>query len=445
MVLFLAWIGVGSAALIALSAAPAAITVRSGLLLCVTAFLALATGPGVALGLSAMVVATTIVDIWLGRDRPAIARNIDRVLARGVATTLKLDVNSSSGARVRLRQPLVPDVTIEPAEADDALIASVVATRRGVHHLPAPAVRITGPLGLGAWYRRADDVAPATLRVYPDLPAARRIAQSVRTGRFPNAGIQMRGPLGLGTEFELVREYAHNDDVRQVNWRATQRMGRPMSNQYRIEQDRDVMVVIDCGRLMASPVRGPDGMTVLTRLDAALDAAAAIAYVADEVGDRCGVIAFDDEVRLVVKPTRRGGERVVEATFDLQPTLRDADYEAAFRRISSGKRSFVAVFTDLLDEAAASALIDAVPVLGRRHIVVVCSVSDPDLEQIITTPPLDVEDVYRATVALDVIDARTRTTALLTRAGARVIESPPATLADTCVRSYLRAKAAARL
>jgi len=40
-----------------------------------------------------------------------------------------------------------------------------------------------------------------------------------------------------------------------------------MSNQYRVERDRDVICVIDCGRLMAAPFADR------TRLDAALDAA----------------------------------------------------------------------------------------------------------------------------------------------------------------------------
>ena len=83
--------------------------------------------------------------------------------------------------------------------------------------------------------------------MYPDLLAARRLALSVRQGRFRDQGISARGPLGLGTEFELVRDYLPDDDIRQVNWRATARLGRPMSNQYRIEQDRDVIVVVDAG------------------------------------------------------------------------------------------------------------------------------------------------------------------------------------------------------
>src|SRR4029079_2320303 len=97
------------------------------------------------------------------------------------------------------------------------------------------------------------------------------------------------GPLGLGTEFESIRDYVPDDDFRQVNWRATARLGRPMSNQYRIERDRDVVCVVDCGRLMAAPFADR------TRLDAALDAAVAVAAVADVVGHPCGTNAFVGE------------------------------------------------------------------------------------------------------------------------------------------------------
>ena len=118
--------------------------------------------------------------------------------------------------------------------------------------------------------------------VYPDVPAARRLALAVRQGRFRAAGRLTRGPLGLGTEFESIRDYEPDDDIRQVNWRATERMQRPMSNQYRVEQDREVMLLIDAGRLMASPLGDR------TRLDVAVDAAVAVALVADVLGDRAG-------------------------------------------------------------------------------------------------------------------------------------------------------------
>ena len=212
--------------------------------------------------------------------------------------------------------------------------------------------------------------------MFPDLRTARRLALAVARGRFRDQGATARGPLGLGTEFELIRDYQPDDDIRQVNWRATARLGRPMSNQYRLEQDRDLLLLIDAGRLSSAPL-GEHGMTIL---DAELDAAAALAFVADELGDRCGAVAFDDEVRAALPPRRQGGGDVVRALFDLEPRLLDSDYELAFRRAEGSKRALVVVLCDLLEEAAARSLVRAVPVLTRRHAVMVGSPSDPALE-----------------------------------------------------------------
>jgi uncharacterized protein (DUF58 family) len=98
-----------------------------------------------------------------------------------------------------------------------------------------------------------------------------------------------------------------------------------------------------------------------------------------------------------------------------------------------------------VEEAAARPLVDAVPVLARRHAVVVASVTDPDLEAIVRRRPTRPADVYAQAAAVDVLDARARAAAHVRRAGVEVIEAPPPALAGACVRAYLRAKSRARL
>jgi uncharacterized protein (DUF58 family) len=429
-------VGLIAVALIGLAVAPVSATIRAALLFGACALAALAS-PAVAFFAAVAVAAAFVVDAILSRTRPVVHRHLPGALARGVAASLTLDAEPVGTASLRLRQPLVPDVAIDPAEADDRLDARVRAGRRGRHTLPSPAARVRGPLGLAAWYRRGGE--SNEVLVYPDLPAAWRLVLAVRQGRFRDPGRLTRGPLGLGTDFESIRDYLPDDDIRQVNWRATARMGRPMSNQYRVEQDRDVVCMLDVGRLMAAPLGDR------TRLDATVDAATAVALVADEVGDRAGVIAFDDRVRRRLPPARGGGDAVVRAIFDVEPTTVDSDYELAFRAVGSGKRAFVLVLTDLLEEAAAQPLLDAMPVLARRHAVVVAGVADPDLEQMVHAPPRAPADVYAAAVALDVLDARARVVAQLRRAGADVVEARPDLLPTACVGAYLRAKARARL
>jgi uncharacterized protein (DUF58 family) len=337
---------------------------------------------------------------------------------------------------VRLRQPAPADVRIEPESATGELVATLTGERRGRHDLPGVASVSLGPLGLARRHHPAG--APQELLVYPDLPAARRLALLVRRGALAG-GVATRGPLGLGTEFESIREYLPDDDFRQVNWRASARLGRPMTNQYRIEQDREVLCLVDAGRLMGTPLGDR------TRLDAALDAVTAVALVADELGDRCGAIAFDSAIRTELRPGRRGGRRVVRALFDLEPSGRDRDFELACARVGASRRALVLVFTDLVDLAAARSLLAAAPLLTRRHAVVVVSAQDPDLQRAASRPPRDTAEAYETVAAVDVLETRLAVAAQLTRRGAAVIEAPAERMALRCVQAYLSAKARARL
>jgi uncharacterized protein (DUF58 family) len=388
---------------------------------------------------AALAVATAVlVDALLVREPPPVTRDAPPALVRGAAARLRLRVDDRIRERARLRQPVGPDLRLRPGEASSELDAELVGTRRGSHPLPRAVVRVRGPLGVGAWTHRAcDDTA---VRVYPDLPGARRLAASLRTGRFREEGRRTRGPIGLGTDFETLRDYSPDDDIRQVNWLATARTGRPISNQFRLERDRDVICLVDCGRLTAAPVGDA------TRLDIAVDAAVAVAAAAEELGDRCGALAFDAQLRRSVPPRRRGAREVVEALFDLEPVPVDSDYERAFHELARAKRAFAVVLTDLIEPTAAQPLVDALPVLVHHHAVAVASVADPDLLALAAAPDVQVaQDVYRAAVALDVLAARSAVVAELRHAGGDVVEAGPQQLAAACVSAYLRAKARARL
>ncbi len=386
----------------------------------------------------AVVIGTCLADLLaarrvvpsLDRTRPPTIPLQGRVHFDAVAT--------AGGARsVRLRQPRPPALEVEPSEvAGPALHGELVGRHRGVHDLPPCVVRATGPLGLTSLDHVVGE--PVQVTVYPDLPRARRLAAARRRGRSAEEG-RIRARLGLGTEFETIRDYSPDDDVRQVNWIATARVGRPMSNQYRVEENRDLMCVIDAGRLMASPLGR------VTRLDVALDATAVLAVAAEDAGDRVGALAFSRTVTRHLAPRRRGAAAVVQVLFDIEPTEVESDYERAFYAVGRQKRALVVLFTDLVDEGAARSLVDAAPVLLRRHAVLVASVEDPELTAAVSTPPDDARAAMRASVALELLGSRQRAIALLEGLGAVVVEAPPERLGPACVRAYLRLKQRARL
>lgn len=389
-----------------------------------------------SLTLMVMVLVIALVDAWQVRAVPALTQDLAPILSRAIPSRLRIGLRGRS-PRVAIRQPTIPDVSIEPQEADGLLEATIEVGRRGAHRLPPPATRAIGPLGFGGWIHRAGDAR--SLTVYPDMPAARHLAASVRTGVFREEGKRSRGPLGLGTEFESIRQYQPDDDIRQINWRASAKVGSPMSNQYRLEQDRDIICLVDCGRLMSAPVAGK------TRLDIAVDAVAALAAVADQVGDRVGVVAFDDSILRTLRPRRDGGAAVVHAIHDLEPSAVASDFELAVRSVMRAKRAFVIIFTDLIDETAAEPLAIALPLLARKHSVTVAGVIDPDLERLVGEPARQLGDVMRAATAVRFLATKEQAVALLTHRGVQVVEARFDQFSARCVAAYLRAKRSARL
>jgi uncharacterized protein (DUF58 family) len=408
-------------------------TARAAATLVVIGFVALILPPWLSVALFLVLVAATAADAWSVRRSPAIDRAVPDVLSRGVPVELTVRARPD-GRRVILRQPPGPELQVADAEGTASLAASVIATKRGLQTLPGVASASIGPLGLARVHHTP--TAPLIMRVLPDVAGARRLIMRLRRTRAGITGGRARGPLGLGTEFESVREYTIDDDVRTLNWRASARLGHPMSNQYRVERDRDVVCVIDCGRLMAAPLG--DGSTVL---DLALDAMTVIALAADELGDRFGAVVFDDAVRRVLTPRHRGGGAAVRSLFDLESRPVDSDFESALIHVSRLRRAVVFVFTDLLDEAAARSLATGVLVLARRHAAYVVSPADPSVELLTA----DESAPARALAALQVLSARRLAALQLRQAGARVLEAAPERLATSCLDAYLMAKLRARI
>jgi uncharacterized protein (DUF58 family) len=379
-----------------------------------------------------------LVDLIVARRlRPETTRTRVPTLALRVPVAFGVTAAVASARSVRLRQPVPTELAVTPADVNGVEIeGTLIGLHRGVHELPPAIIRTTGPLGLGSFDHEV--AGSETVTVLPDLPKARRLAAARRQGRASDEG-RIRSRLGIGTELESIRDYAPDDDVRQINWVASARVGRPMSNQYRVDENRDLVCAVDTGRLMASPVGD------VTRLDVALDALATLAVAAEDAGDRVGALAFAASVTRQLTPRRRGAEAVVRSLFDLEPVEVESDYERAFIALGRQKRALIAVFTDLVDESASRSLLAACPVLTRHHAILIATCRDPDLTTAVSDAPHDVRDVLRSAVALEILEDRRRAASLLRSMGATVVEAPPDKLGAACVHAYLVLKQRARL
>ncbi len=173
-----------------------------------------------------------------------------------------------------------------------ARTASLRPSRRGRFEIDGLVVRVEGPLGIGARQRRL--AVPGLLRIHPAFPSREEAELRITRARILEVGLRSAKGRGGGTEFDQLREYGVDDEVRRIDWAATARAGKAMVRTYRAERNQNVLLLLDNGRVMAGQVAD------VPRVEHAMDALMCLTTVATRLGDRCGLVAFDRTVRAVL-------------------------------------------------------------------------------------------------------------------------------------------------
>ncbi len=115
---------------------------------------------------------------------------------------------------------------------------------------------------------------------------------------------------GRGLDFDELRHYRPGDDIRTMDWRVTNRTGKPHVRVYTEERDRPVIAVVDQRLPMFFGSRSKMKSVV------AAEVAAITAWRVLAVGDRFGAILFNDSETKEIKPTR-SDRKVTAALGDL--------------------------------------------------------------------------------------------------------------------------------
>ncbi len=384
-------------------------------------------------------------------------------------------LDSPSPVRWTLRNPLGRALTVDLA---DALPGSLrVTDRRARIHVPAhgersvdrvatPARRGTVPLGaitlrvhgpLSLMMRQAHCDASASIRVHPAFPSRDDAELALHRALRQTEGLRTVRLRGQGTDFESLRDYTADDESRRIDWAATARALKPIVRTYRAERNQQVLILLDHGRTMAgrmgrvavSDEDGPARAGVAPRLEHAMDAAMALTRVATGMGDRVGLVTFSDTVGASVPPRTGTAQlsRVVQTLADVEIDLVEPDYAAAFAEalLRNRRRALVVVLTDLAPSPVSESLAPAIPLLSRRHLVLVASPADPTVGEWTSLPPRDANGAYRMAAALRAEADRRGAAAQLRRLGARVVDAPPTALPLRLIDAYLDLKAAGRL
>ena len=376
-----------------------------------------------------------------------VRRELEPVLSSGRAQPVRLTLERLGPrpvrGEVRDEVPVGVDVrghqqsfSLPLDEPRATLTYTVHPDTRGDLHFGDVHLRLKGPLGLCA--RQVRVAAARDVKVYPDLTALTREALALTlSAEAPSERVHRR--TAEGREFESLRDYRPGDDYRTVDWKASAKRGRTMVRTYQPERNQPVLLLLDCGRHMAGRVEGR------RKLDHAVDAALRLARVSLDAGDQVGVLAFASDVRASLPP-RKGPEHLrllTEALYRAEASLEESDYGRAydFAFARSSRRSLVVLFTDLVDPDASGTLLSRTLALRPRHLPLVVSLLDEDLQAAATRVPVTVQDAYTRQAAVRLEEDYQRTALTLRDAGALVVRASARSFGAATLNSYLHVKA----
>ncbi|WP_245535748.1 DUF58 domain-containing protein [Thiorhodococcus drewsii] len=422
-----------------------------------TSALAIWTGLGVAMawlpvletvwpfiGLALLVLAGGDLLLLRAIPSPSVSRRVGRALPQGVWSPVRLQVENSGKAVLRLRlhdlhpsdfavQGLPRDLRLEPS-ARATLEYRLRSHRRGDFPMPGCDLAIWSPLGL--WRQRRTLALPDRLRVFPNFSEISRYTLLATHDQLAQLGVRRLQRRGVGAEFHQLREYRQGDSLRQVDWKATSRMRKLISREYEDARDQRLVFLLDCGRRMRHQDAGRG------HLDEALNALLLLAYVAVRQGDAVGLMTYGG-VRRWFAPRKEPStiNRLLEAVYDLQPTLEASDPHSAARELLQAvpRRALVVIVTNSRDEDQGE-LEQAAALLRRRHLVVVADLRESVLDRSLERPIRDLKDALQFHSVQDWLGERARHQERLRHIGVQALDLLPSQLPIALVNRYLAIK-----
>jgi uncharacterized protein (DUF58 family) len=378
---------------------------------------------------------------------PAIARRVPNALALGVPTEVVLRIAAARRMRGEVHdhhpaalesEGLPRQLALEPGAWAEVRY-QVRPSARGEMRFGRAEARLASPLSLWQVTRRAGEEHP--VRVYPNFRALARYTLLATDNRLSQIGVLQVRRRGEGTDFHQLREYRQGDPQRAIDWKATARTARLIAREYEEEKDQRVLLVIDCGRRMASK----DGE--LSHFDHTLNAALLLSHVALRQGDAVGMLTMGG-VRRYLEPRKSIGavHAVLNRVYDIEPTLAVPDYDLAAREVMRHmqRRALVILLTNLRDEDD-DTLLPALKLLRTRHFVVLASLREAIIRRALSARVDSFDRAVTHAAAAEYLALRERVFRRISAAGVMALDVEPERLPIALVNRYLELKREGRL
>jgi uncharacterized protein (DUF58 family) len=394
-----------------------------------------------------------VLGLWLADvrqipwgDRLQVSRAWAEPLALGAPSRVGVEVSNRTGVPVHvaviddvpasLRKDL-PETRLAVERHDSGRVEyEVCPAERGDVRLGAMSLRVRSPWAIAERWLTA--VAEQTVRVFPDLADARR--QSMFLLRSRQIALEKRRArvVGLGRDFESLRDYQPGDEPRDICWTVTARRGKPAVKVYQPERSQAVWILVDGGRLLRARVGGR------TKLDGMVNAALGLTEVALAAGDRVGLVTYGRRIHARLAP-QRGGQHlrtIVDVLATLPAERAEADHAAAAAAVMAvqKQRALIVWLTDVAETAGVPDVIESASRLSPRHLLLFGVTRPSELIEIARAVPSDEDAMYRMLAVQEMLDRRDVLLRGLRQRGVHVLEMDPLGPTALLIDQYLSVK-----
>ena len=176
---------------------------------------------------------------------------------------------------------------------------------------------------------------------------------------------------GRGMAFSEVREYQYGDDVRDIDWNVTARLGKPYVKVFEEERELTVILMVDVSGSLDF------GTHTQTKRQMVTEIAATLAFSAIQNNDKIGVIFFSDKIEKFIPP-KKGRKHIlfiIRELLTFQPESHRTDIGAAVEFMTNAikKRCTVFLLSDFFDGKDYK---NTLTIANRRHDFVALQVYD---------------------------------------------------------------------
>lgn len=190
-----------------------------------------------------------------------------------------------------------------------------------------------------------DLIAPTPTELFNRI---RRI--EIRTSRLVNdlfGGRYHSIFKGRGMSYVDTREYIPGDDVRNIHWTVTARLGHPYVKRFTEERELTIIIMVDVSGSLAFGTHGR------FKEELAAELTALLSFAALHNNDKIGLMLFSDKVESYLAPrkSQRHALRLIRDVLNHPPKPARTDLTGALHYLNlvQKKRAIVFIISDFID------------------------------------------------------------------------------------------------